>query len=512
MISVRASPCAGTSWARVHTSADIPSGNVSHSDVVRQFERLVERIPGIVAYMDVVQPHDPGCSIPVYISPQVEDLLGYPREQWLTDDELWLDVLHPEDAERMIAADEHARATLSSLFAEYRMVARDGGVVWVSEKAAVVKDEGTDTLYWQGVMVDITDRKHAEEALADSERQFRSIFDAAAIGVMTIELDGRIVEANHMLEQVCGYPAGALHGRALADCLDPADGASLERFAQLGAGVLDRSELEHRFRRSDGSSMWCRTVMTLVRDGAGRPAHITAMLEDIGDRRRLVDAERRESLVTVAAGVAHGFNNLLQVILGGVGLIKEHLPPDQELEAIVRGIDTATTKAVEIAGLMRAYSGDAGPQRREVDLAETIQKLSPLLEILGSSGVRVTTELAPAVIVGDESAFEQVVLNLVTNAVEAVGDGGTIHITTGSDANSVLVSVHDDGVGMTEETIARVFDPYFSTRFTGRGLGLAAADGIVRGHGGRIDIRSRLGVGTTMTVTLPRPRMSSQAR
>jgi two-component system cell cycle sensor histidine kinase/response regulator CckA len=303
-----------------------------------------------------------------------------------------------------------------------------------------------------------------------------------------------------------------LHGRALADCLDPADGASLERFAQLGAGVLDRSELEHRFRRSDGSSMWCRTVMTLVRDGAGRPAHITAMLEDIGDRRRLVDAERRESLVTVAAGVAHGFNNLLQVILGGVGLIKEHLPPDQELEAIVRGIDTATTKAVEIAGLMRAYSGDAGPQRREVDLAETIQKLSPLLEILGSSGVRVTTELAPAVIVGDESAFEQVVLNLVTNAVEAVGDRGTIHITTGSDANSVLVSVHDDGVGMTEETIARVFDPYFSTRFTGRGLGLAAADGIVRGHGGRIDIRSRLGVGTTMTVTLPRPRMSSQAR
>ena len=355
-------------------SADKPSGSASHANVVRQFERLVERIPGIVAYMDVVQPDDPSCSIPVYISPQVEELLGYPREQWLTDDELWLDVLHPEDSERQIAADERARATLSTLFAEYRMVARDGRVVWVSEKAAVVKDEETGTLYWQGVMVDITDRKHAEEALADSERQFRSIFDAAAIGVMTLELDGRIVEANRTLEHVCGYPAGALHNRTLAEFLDPADRASLERFAQLAAGALDRSELEHRFRRSDGSSMWCRTVMALVRDGAGRPAYITAMLEDISDRRRLADAEKRESLVTVAAGVAHGFNNLLQVILGGVGLIKEHLPPDPELEAIVRGIDTATMKAVEYAG---QYSGDRVALHKEIELAahDLLQRL-----------------------------------------------------------------------------------------------------------------------------------------
>ena len=487
----------------MHTSADIPSRKASHGDVVRQFKQLVERIPGIVAYMDLVQPDDPGCSIPIYISPQVEDLLGYPRDRWLTDDELWLDVLHPEDSARLIAADKVARATLSFLFAEYRMIARDGRIVWVSEKAAVVKDDETGTVYWQGVMVDITDRKNAEEALADSERQFRSIFDAAAIGVMTLELDGRIVEANRTLEKVCGYPPGALHGRTLADCLDPADGASLERFAQLASGALDRSELEHRFRRSDDSSMWCRTVMALVRDGAGRPAHITAMLEDIGDRRRLVDAERRESLVTVAAGVAHGFNNLLQVILGGVGLIKEHLPPDPELEAIVRGIDTATMKAVEIARSMRAYSGDTGPVRREFDLAETIQKLNPLLEILGSSGVRVTTELGPAVTVGDESAIEQVVLDLVTNAVEAVGDRGTIHITTGTDAGFVTVSVRDDGIGMTEETLGRVFDPYFSTKFTGRGLGLAAADGVARGHGGGIEILSQFGTGTTMTVTLP---------
>src|SRR5207237_6912575 len=104
---------------------------------------------------------------------------GYPREAWLTDDELWLQVLHPDDAERMTAADEDARRNLSSLFAEYRMIARDGHVVWVSEKAAVVEDAASGRVYWQGVMVDITERRHAEGALAASERQYRSSVDAA---------------------------------------------------------------------------------------------------------------------------------------------------------------------------------------------------------------------------------------------------------------------------------------------------------------------------------------------
>ena len=109
------------------------------SDPERRFERLVEHVPGMVAYLDLVQPHDPSSSVPVYISPQVEELLGYQRAAWLGEGELWIEVLHPEDRERMVAADAHARATLTPLFAEYRMLARDGRLVWVSEKASVVE-------------------------------------------------------------------------------------------------------------------------------------------------------------------------------------------------------------------------------------------------------------------------------------------------------------------------------------------------------------------------------------
>jgi diguanylate cyclase (GGDEF)-like protein/PAS domain S-box-containing protein len=255
-------------------------------EVEQRFQTLVESIPGVAAYMDIVRLDDPGHSNPVYISPQIEVMLGYPREAWLSDDELWLQVIHPDDAERMTKSDADARANFDTLFAEYRMIARDGRTIWVSEKASVVTDPISGTAYWLGVMVDITDRKTTEEALAGSERQFRSIFDAAAIGVMTVALDGHILEANPTLEQVCDYKPGALHGQPLATYLDPGDQTSMDLFRELASGERERCQIEHRFWRSDRSLMWCRTVMALVRDGDGHPSHITAMVEDISDRKR----------------------------------------------------------------------------------------------------------------------------------------------------------------------------------------------------------------------------------
>jgi diguanylate cyclase (GGDEF)-like protein/PAS domain S-box-containing protein/putative nucleotidyltransferase with HDIG domain len=279
------------------------------SDAAIQFHSLVERIPGIVAYIDLVEPEDPSYSIPLYISPQVEALMGYPREAWLSDDELWLQVLHPDDAERMAREDAWARSTLSPLCAEYRMIARDGHVVWVSEKAAVVVDETSGVSHWQGVMVDITARKRAEEALAASEQQFRSVFDAASIGVMTLGLDGLIREANPMLEQVCGYPAGALHGRPLVEYLDPGDDA-VGLVGELCGGRMDRCEVEHRFRRRNGSMMWCRTVMALVRGPALEPTHVVAMLENISDRKHTEHALERALVEQERLAVTDGLTGL----------------------------------------------------------------------------------------------------------------------------------------------------------------------------------------------------------
>ncbi len=261
---------------------DTPSG-----DVEGRFQTMVEHIPMIVTYMDLVE-EDALHPRPVYISPQIEDLLGYPREDWLTDDALWVRVLHPDDLERMLDEDARARRALGSSTVEYRMVARDGRVVWVSETAAFVTDEATGDVYWQGVMVDITARKAAQAALEASERRFTSLFEAAAIGVVTLDLDGRIDEANRMLEQVGGYAAGSAQRTPVSPtCSTPPTRRSCALYDELAAATCDDVELEHRLRRDDASFIWCRTVMTLVRDASGRcPIHVIGMLEDISERKR----------------------------------------------------------------------------------------------------------------------------------------------------------------------------------------------------------------------------------
>ncbi|MDP9301805.1 MAG: PAS domain S-box protein, partial [Actinomycetota bacterium] len=267
-----------------------------------QFRTLAESIPGVATFLDRIV-DDPGHSIPVYISPQIEQMLGYPLSEWLDESELWLRILHPEDRGRLVAADENARKHKLTLSEEYRLLHRDGHAVWVSERAAVVPDVSTGTLYWQGGMVDITKRKRAEQAMADSELKFRTLFDAAAIGVFTLALDGRITEANATIEWLGRYDEGALSGIPLADLVDPDDEEILDELAELRAGHRDRCRAEHRFRRKDGSFLWCRTVVTLVRGPDLLPLYAMGMLEDISARKLVEDELLHRAVHDVLTGL-----------------------------------------------------------------------------------------------------------------------------------------------------------------------------------------------------------------
>jgi diguanylate cyclase (GGDEF)-like protein/PAS domain S-box-containing protein len=259
------------------------------------FRMLIESIPGVVTYVDLIT-DEPGVSIPQYISPQVEQMLGYPVRDWLGNGELFLRIQHPDDREQMAATESEARDELAPMSSEYRLIARDGHVVWVSEKAAIVIDVHTGSRYWQGVMVDITERKRAEEAMRDSELKFRTIFDAAAFGVLTVDLRGRIDEANQTVEQLGGYGPGELNGRPTVTLIHSEDAETLTAVSELLLGRRERCEVEHRFLRADESAVWCRTVMALVRAPDGGPAYAIAMLEDISDRKEAEDELVRRAL------------------------------------------------------------------------------------------------------------------------------------------------------------------------------------------------------------------------
>jgi len=287
----------------------------------------------------------------------------------------------------------------------------------------------------------------------------------------------------------------------------------------------------------DGERIWLRTSKIPLRNVGGEIIGVLGTYEDITAHKnaeqeqrrleaRIQHAQKLESLGILAGGIAHDFNNLLVAVLGHADLALSDLPDTSPGQQHVEGIRTAAMRARELTNQMLAYSGKGRFVVRSLDLGEVVREMGNLLEAAIPKKVNiryVTADDLPAVEV-DVAQIRQVVMNLVTNAAEAIeaGDGdGLVTLATGRQTLSeesirtiffedglrageyVFLEVHDDGCGMDKETCDRLFEPFFTTKFQGRGLGLAAVLGIVRGHGGTIKVYSELGSGTSFKVLLP---------
>jgi len=255
---------------------------------------------------------------------------------------------------------------------------------------------------------------------------------------------------------------------------------------------------------------------------------VTARVEAERQRReletRMQEAQRLESLGVLAGGVAHDFNNLLAAIMGNTEFLREGVAGHPELACAVDEVAVATERAAELCRQLLAYSGRRTLSRQPLDLTRLVEESSRLIGVTVPRQVELDLALAPGLpaISADASLLRQVVLNLAVNAAEALGDGpGGVRIRTGvttldragvrrlvhgdqlSPGTFVYLEVEDDGCGMTEEVQGRLFEPFFSTKFTGRGLGLAAVRGIVRSHGGAFEIHSAPGKGSRIRVVFP---------
>jgi signal transduction histidine kinase len=239
---------------------------------------------------------------------------------------------------------------------------------------------------------------------------------------------------------------------------------------------------------------------------------------------RVQKAQRLESLAILAGGVAHDFNNLLVGILGNAGLALMDLPAESPVRLLVENIETAARRAAELTNQMLAYSGRGKFKVIHVDLSKLVKEMNHLLDISKDRNVVLRMDLGEpgAIIKADATQIRQVVMNLITNAADAIGHrSGLITIRTGmTDATEGYftgmvygedvapghygyIEVSDTGVGMDKAQVAKMFDPYYSTKHDGHGLGLAAMLGIVQGHNGAIQVYSEIGKGTTVKVLLP---------
>ncbi len=402
---------------------------------------------------------------------------------------------------------------------------RDGSTVFVRESARAVRAADGSVLFYDGIVEDFTQRRRAEEALRESEERFRNIADTCPVIIWYGGPDRQITFLNKQAAIFSGRDLDELLGSGWVEHVHPDDLAALDFTLASAVSNHQGFQTEFRLRRHDGEYRWVLDTAVPRFLGDVYAGH-TGILVDITDVKRKQEqiqaAQKLESLGVLAGGIAHDFNNMLGSILAESELVLSELPAGSPVAKEVNNIKVVAVRTAEIVGQLLAYAGQESASFESIDLSRLVGEMLQLLGASISKNSVLKTSLAenlPAVY-ANASQMRQIVINLITNASEALAeDGGVITVTTarvcmdqgsvdggGTDlpgCDYVRLEVSDTGCGMSTDIQARIFDPFFTTKFAGRGLGLAAVQGIVRSHGGAIEVESAPGQGTRIAVLLP---------
>ena len=410
------------------------------------------------------------------------------------------------------------------------LIARDGREIPIEDSAAPIRDGAGNVAGAVLVFHDVTERRLAQEALEASESRVRALLESAPQGVVAVDESGRLILVNAKTEEMFGYARDQLLGQPMGILLP-------ERYRQAHSQHL-RNYFAHPFTRvmclsldifglsRNGHEFPVEVSLSYVQQGGSRLA--LALITDITERKRsearLRQAQKFESLGLLAGGVAHDFNNLLVGVIGNASLALEMLPSDNLAVELLEGVIKTGEQAAHLTRQMLAYSGKGKFLVESLDLSvlipEMISLVRPSISKKIALKLNLERELPP--IEADRGQVQQVFMNLALNAAEAIGShDGVITVRTGVQelddgltrphpavpaprpGKYVFVEVRDTGCGMDDATKAKIFDPFFSTKFTGRGLGLAAVSGILRGHKAAITVTSAPGKGSCFMVLFP---------
>ncbi|RME19135.1 MAG: PAS domain S-box protein [Deltaproteobacteria bacterium] len=491
----------------------------------QKFRSLAERSPNMIFI-------NSGGRV-VYANPLCEEKTGYTVEEITSDDFDFRRLVAPESMETVQKAWERHRAGQDVEPYEYLFITKDGRKIPVVNSTRLIEYGGVPAIL--GVVTDISRVKEAEKKLRISEQRYRMLVETSPDAILHTDRETRILMANRRAAALAGIDRPErLHGALAAEILKfPASGTCIEDLKGDNVpSVLGGIECE--FLRADGTTVPVEISASVLRED-GEPSGFIFVVRDITERkqleqerrnmeRKLLHAQKLESMGVLAGGIAHDFNNLLMGILGNASLALADLEPHHPALDAVRRVEQSAVRAAELTSQMLAYSGKGKFVVRKVNLSELVREMTELLRVSVAKSAALRLELDDSLppVEADASQLRQVVMNLITNASEAIGDeSGVITVFTGTQevggdyldgtligdgleaGKYVVLEVTDTGCGMDEQTRSRMFDPFFTTKFTGRGLGLAAVLGIVRGHGGTIKVYSESGRGTTVKVLLP---------
>ncbi len=384
---------------------------------------------------------------------------------------------------------------------------------------------------------DLVERQRMIEEGIDQGARLRLALSAAELGTWEWDRESNRVTWSPETERIFGIAPGAFDGtyEMYHRCLHPDEH---ERIDSVNRGAWDRGDEifhEHRIVWPDGTVRWLTSRGDVLRDSSGKVTRMIGAVMDVTAQRaaveeraefdrRLQETQKLESLGVLAGGIAHDFNNLLTGILGNASLARMDLEPASPIQTYLDQIERVSQRAAELCKQMLAYSGKARFVIQQLDLSQLIAEMAPLLRVSISKNATLEchNECSLPAISADPTQLRQIIMNLVINASDAMGENsGVIGIRTGlrnadratfsgahlgsdlAPGSYVFLEVRDTGCGMSADIRAKIFDPFFTTKFTGRGLGLAAVLGIVRGHHAALRVDSEPGRGTTFTLLLP---------
>ncbi|MEW5803438.1 MAG: PAS domain S-box protein [bacterium] len=546
----------GTAIQRVYLEETRRKNERALRESEERYRSFVQNFHGIAYRSDM-------SLTPLFVHGNVEAITGYTENEFIVGHMRWDQIIHPDDVSRIYEDSEQIRSKPGySGEREYRIIRKNGQVRWIHENVQNICDHAGNPVLVQGAMYDITERKWVEEELQkyrfhledlvkertmqltaanerlrqeiterkQAERAVRlayaeldQIFNVSVDGMCVISKDLTVLRVNETFCALFGLNREEATGRNCNEVFlhDLCHSLSCPLSLILGGENSFESDLE--IEQKDGRKISCILTAIPFYSPDGELIGIVENLRDITERKRMEDelqkVQRLESLGVLAGGIAHDFNNILGSVIGSFSLLKLHARKEEKFSGLLARAEKAALQAKDLTQQLLTFSkGGGAPAKKTISISKTLD--DAVCFALRGSRVRAEFSIPDTLwpVEVDEGQICQVFNNLIINAIEAMPQGGIVGIhaenaviNTGRASESlplkegryVKISIHDQGVGILKEHLQRIFDPYFTTKKTGTGLGLANSYTIIKKHGGYITAESEPGAGTTFHIYLP---------